>query len=72
MRIINPLLIMKLKNAYLPFIQTRNEIAEVLTKELSINFETALDLIERVIDEESFLWTQEEKNKTIEKASTNV
>ena len=32
MRIINPLLIMKLKNAYLPFIQTRNEIAEVLTK----------------------------------------
>ena len=47
-------------------------IAEVLTKELSMNFETALDLIERVIDEESFLWTQEEKNKTIEKASTNV
>ena len=61
MRITNLSLIMKLKNAYLPFIKVRNEIADTLTKELSIDFEEAVSIIDNTIERESFLWMQAER-----------
>ena len=61
MRITNLYLIMKLKNAYLPFLKVRNEIADTLTKELSIDFEEAVSIIDNTIERESFLWMQAER-----------
>ena len=63
MRITNLSLIMKLKNAYLPFIKVRNEIADTLTKELSIDFEEAISIIDSTIERESFLWAQAEREE---------
>ena len=63
MRITTFFLIMKLKNAYLPFIKVRNEIADTLTKELSIDFEEAVSIIDKIIERESFLWMQAEKEE---------
>ena len=63
MRITNLSLIMKLKNAYLPFIKVRNEIADTLTKELSVDFEEAISIIDSTIGRESFLWMQAEKEE---------
>ena len=63
MRITNLSLIMKLKNAYLPFIKVRNEIADTLTKELSVDFEEAISIIDSTIERESFLWEQAEREE---------
>ena len=63
MRITNLFLIMKLKNAYLPFIKVRNEIADTLTKELSVDFEEAISIIDSTIERESFLWEQAEREE---------
>ncbi len=63
MRITNFFLIMKLKNAYLPFVKVRNEIADTLTKELSIDFEEAISIIDSTIERESFLWAQAEREE---------
>tara|TARA_Y100000401_G_C8317477_1_gene223365 strand:- start:30 stop:209 length:180 start_codon:yes stop_codon:yes gene_type:complete len=54
---------MKLKNAYLPFVKVRNEIADTLTKELSIDFEEAISIIDSTIERESFLWAQAEREE---------